>query len=198
MFSTPLLKMQHILKHWVNYSTPEARQIVRNILATAPNTDIGLDAHEIYERAFDEYPDAATATPPPKSTVLGNHARLRRPKKPMPEPPRREHPVRSMRYLKRVILEEMAEAKEIEKVHIKRGTMTEDGKRELSVRSKVVGRTDAVGEAPTANSWKWRLLPPDASRKIRYPVPPIHKFLKNPGEEHMPRMVTRDSSRLRE
>ncbi|KIK98004.1 hypothetical protein PAXRUDRAFT_824386 [Paxillus rubicundulus Ve08.2h10] len=173
----------HVLKHWINYSTPQARQIVRSILATAPIKELGLDAHEIYERAFKEYPDVITPTPAPKTTALGNHARLRRPKKPMPEPPRREHPVRSMRYLKKIILEEMAEAKEIEKVHIKRGAMIEDGKRELSVRSKVAGRTELVGEAPKDNFWRWRLRPDHASRANSYPAPPIHKFLKDPGNE---------------
>lgn len=90
------------------------------------------------------------------------------------------------RYLKKIILEEMAEAKEIEKVHIKRGAMIEDGKRELSIRSKVAGRTELVGEAPKDNFWRWRLLPDHASRANSYPAPPIYNFLKDPGEEQKP------------
>ncbi|KAF9247267.1 hypothetical protein BU15DRAFT_23426, partial [Melanogaster broomeanus] len=152
-----------ILKHWVNYGTPAAREMVRNILATAPNKDIGLDSHEIYERAFKEYPDAVTPTPPPKSTPLGFHPRTRLPKIPVPVPPRREHPVRSMKYLKRVILKEMAEAKEIEKVLIKQGEMTEDGKKKFSVRSKDLGLSDIIGEDLKSQCWRWRLLPPGAS-----------------------------------
>ncbi|KIJ70013.1 hypothetical protein HYDPIDRAFT_35455 [Hydnomerulius pinastri MD-312] len=189
--------MQHILKHWINYSTPQARQIVRNILAAAPNKDLGLHAHEIYERALDEYPDATTPTPPPRSNELGNHARLRRPKIPMPVPPRREHPVRSMRYLKKVILEEMAEAGEVEKVHIKRGAMTEDGKRELSIRSKKVGRTDIVGDAPSTSFWRWRLLPDYGTRLNSYPKPPIEKFLAKPkdAQESITSLLSRRSQR---
>ncbi|KAG1753992.1 uncharacterized protein EDB91DRAFT_1333288 [Suillus paluster] len=38
------------LKTWVNFSTPEARNIVPKILASALHRELGLNTHEIYKR----------------------------------------------------------------------------------------------------------------------------------------------------
>ncbi|KAG0709592.1 hypothetical protein DFH29DRAFT_884838 [Suillus ampliporus] len=55
--------INHQLKTWVNFSAPEARSIVRRTLASPSHRVLGLNTHEIYERAHEELPDVTTDTP---------------------------------------------------------------------------------------------------------------------------------------
>jgi hypothetical protein len=63
--------INHQLKTWVNFSTPEARSIVRKILASTPHRELGLKTHEIYERAHEEFPDVTTDIPAGKPIPTG-------------------------------------------------------------------------------------------------------------------------------
>jgi hypothetical protein len=87
------------LKTWVNFSTPEARKIVRKILASAPYRELGLRTQEIYERVHKEFPDVTTDIPPPKRVLTGtrNHGGRIAPVKAMPLPPKLDHAIRSVK-----------------------------------------------------------------------------------------------------
>lgn len=87
----------HMLKTWVRYSTSESRSIVRAVLSSHGKGNIGVPTQEIYDLAIKQFPDAKTPTPPEK--FYPPNARGRRGKIPMPvpEPPNRDHPIRSMR-----------------------------------------------------------------------------------------------------
>lgn len=91
--------INHQLKTWVNFSTPEARSIVRKILASGPHPELGLKTHEIYERAHTEFPDVTTDIPPQKQipTGLRNHGGRLAPVKPIPLPPKLDHAIRSVK-----------------------------------------------------------------------------------------------------
>lgn len=104
------------------------------------------------------------------------------------------------RYLKKTILEEMAMAREIEKVHIRRGKLYEDGTREISVVSKAYGKTEITSDLdmPTSNIWRWRLTPDYETKIINYPKPPIEKLLWKPGEKESRRKARADSVLLQQ
>ncbi|KAG1892516.1 hypothetical protein F4604DRAFT_1565694 [Suillus subluteus] len=166
--------INHQLKTWVNFSTPEARSIVRKILASAPHRELGLKMHEIYER-----------TGKPIPTGLRNHGGRSKPAKAVPLPPKIDHAIRSVKYLKKTVLEEMAMAQEIEKVHIKRGKLHEDGTRDMYIVSKAYGKTEITSDLnmPMSNIWHWRLTPDYKTKINNYPEPPIEKILWKPGEK---------------
>lgn len=79
----------------------------------------------------------------------------------------------------------MAMAREIEKVHIKRGKLHEDGTRDISIVSKAYGKTDITSDLnmPISNIWHWRLTPDYMTKINNYPKPPIEKILWKPGEK---------------
>jgi len=89
------------------------------------------------------------------------------------------------RYLKKTVLEEMAIAQEVEKILIRRGKLHEDGTRDLSLTSKIHGKTDMKSDfkMPTSNIWQWRLTPDYETKIDNYPEPPIAKILWKPGEK---------------
>jgi hypothetical protein len=91
--------INHQLKTWVNFSTPEARNIVRKILASAPRRELGLRTHDIYERAHEEFPDVTTDIPEvkPIPTGLRNHGGRYKPAKAIPLPPKLDHAIRSVK-----------------------------------------------------------------------------------------------------
>lgn len=179
--------INHQLKTWVNFSTLEARSIVRKILASAPHRELGLRTHEIYERAHEEFPDVTTDIPPGKPVPTGNrhHGGRPKPAQAIPLPPKLDHAIRSVKYLKKTILEEMAMAQEVEKVHIKRGKLHEDGTRDISIVSKAYGKTEITSDLnmPMSSFWHWRLTPDHKTKINNYPKPPIEKILWKPGEK---------------
>ena len=86
-----------MLKTWVRYSTPKCRDIVSAVLSSHPKGNSGVSTQEIYDLAIKQFPDAKGPSPPEK--FYPPDARGRRGKIPMPvpEPPNRDHPIRSMR-----------------------------------------------------------------------------------------------------
>ncbi|KAG1833091.1 hypothetical protein EV424DRAFT_1367034, partial [Suillus variegatus] len=124
--------------------------------------------HEIYERVHAEFPGAGL-----------------NPAKAVPLPPKLDHAIRSVKYLKKTVLEEMAAAREIEEVHIKRGQLHEDGTRDLSIVSKAYGKTEITSDSnkSMSNVWHWRLTPDYETKIYNYSKPPIEKILWKPGEQ---------------
>ncbi|KAH7887782.1 hypothetical protein F5I97DRAFT_1926193 [Phlebopus sp. FC_14] len=175
-------------KTWLNVSTPRARQIVRSVLATAARPEIGLHTHEIFERAITKYPARRRITKPTPLT-LGMHKRYHRPIIPVPDPPQPYHPIRSMRYLKRVVLAEMQEAGEVDKVRIWKGGVIANGNSQVFIHSKVLRKTDtAIHKMTEDQMWCWKLLPDYESRQANYPDPPRrpHKRSSQTASTHVP------------
>jgi len=85
------------LKAWIKYSTPECRKIVRDVLSSHAKGNGGVSTQEIYDLALKQFPDAKSAAPPEKIYPPGIKGRGGKIPMPVPEPPNREHPIRSMR-----------------------------------------------------------------------------------------------------
>ncbi|KZP32913.1 hypothetical protein FIBSPDRAFT_1036530 [Athelia psychrophila] len=127
-----------MLSAWIKHCTPECRNIVRSVLTAHVKEDSGLPTHEIYDLALKDFPDAKCGPQP----TPRDSPRIRDFKgTPTREPPRADHPIRSMKYLKRIVLEEMESNGEVEKFLIRGG----------SVEGKAFYDSDA---------WLWRLSPP--------------------------------------
>ncbi|KAG1806852.1 uncharacterized protein HD556DRAFT_1198542, partial [Suillus plorans] len=135
--------------------------IVRKVLTSSSHRELKM--HEIYERVHAEFPDVTTDIPPGKPIATGfrNHGGRIKPTETVPLPPKLDHAIRSVKYLKKTVLEEMAAAREIEEVHIKRGQLHEDGTRDLSIVSKAYGKTEITSDSnmSMSNVWHWRLTP---------------------------------------
>ncbi|THH18762.1 hypothetical protein EUX98_g8901 [Antrodiella citrinella] len=69
--------------------------MVRRILQGG--NPIGMSSREIYEAIHAQYPDEKVPAPPPFVVQPGMKGKYGRPAKPMPEPPHREHPIRSLK-----------------------------------------------------------------------------------------------------
>lgn len=116
--------------------TPQARNIVRHVFRHRQDV-IGLDSHEIYETAFELYPHERGPEPPkvygePRSEPVKRGWQL--PPQPL------DHPIRSMKYLKRIVLDYMAAAGEVEKVVVRpTDERDEQGLRHQILRSKTEG-----------------------------------------------------------
>jgi hypothetical protein len=87
----------HMLKTWIRYSTSESRSIVRAVLSSHGKGNIGVPTQEIYDLAIKQFPDAKTPTPPEKFYPPNARGRGGKIPMPVPEPPNRDHPIRSMR-----------------------------------------------------------------------------------------------------
>jgi len=98
--------------------------------------------------------------------------------------------------LKKTVLEEMAMAREVEKVFIKRGKLHEDGTRDLSISSKGYGKIEMKSDfsMPMSSIWQWRLTPDHATNINNYPEPPIDKILWKPGEKEARRKARKTTS----
>jgi len=74
------------------------------------------------------------------------------------EPEQREHPIRSMRYLKKIILDDLLERGDVEKVRIARARPDTNGNRPDTITSKLTGRIVKLNVAINQLEWRWRLV----------------------------------------
>ncbi|KAH8094921.1 hypothetical protein BXZ70DRAFT_1009863 [Cristinia sonorae] len=119
MLATVRLLTESLPATWINYSTPRARNMVRKVLQTSTHP-IGLTTKQIYAKIHELFPDEKQPAPEPFVVQPGMKGRYGQPAKPVPEPPKREHPIRSVKYLKKVVMEDMALEGEVEKVTMRR------------------------------------------------------------------------------
>jgi len=131
--------------------SPEAREIVKAIFASRPGV-VGLSTQEIHQTAYKMFPGKAAK---PRNRTA-------------PEPTD-THPIRSMRYLKRYVLEAMQDENLIAKVYVKaqKGTDENEGTK-LILQSK--GAPQIHLPAPNltpgegVKAWVWRWLSPEEKR----------------------------------
>ncbi|KAJ7507759.1 hypothetical protein B0H11DRAFT_1968554 [Mycena galericulata] len=133
---------------FIRNGTSQTTSIVRSVLNRHP--DFGLTTKELYEKAHAMFPDAYQPAPPlkePTVTLRSTHGRIIQP---MPQPPYRSHPIRSIRYLKTVVLKELQEQRLVEKFVTHQPP---DG--------------DATSGIGTRMVWRWRLLEAPSERGSR-------------------------------
>ncbi|KAK7696177.1 hypothetical protein QCA50_000828 [Cerrena zonata] len=160
------------LKAWINHTTPRARNIVRSILA---NSDaFGLTSQQIYDIAMTT-PSSSDRTPSPLTHKLP---------KPVatgpPEPPNPDHPIRSMRYLKRFVLEDLAGRQEVVKVFVRRGAggVDEHGNKLDLAKAKGMAEVSVMAGIQAKEAWLWRLIAgknalPELLEKEDGPIPRV-------------------------
>ncbi|GJE84546.1 hypothetical protein PsYK624_006220 [Phanerochaete sordida] len=109
--------------------------MVRQVFRHRQDT-IGLRSHEIWDTALQLHP-----TDGESEEIYGTESVVKKPRKNWQLPPQpTNHPLRSMKYLKKIVLEHMAEHGEIEKVSVRvKKERNEDGEREQIVTSKRTG-----------------------------------------------------------
>ncbi|KAK0495597.1 hypothetical protein EDD18DRAFT_1170058 [Armillaria luteobubalina] len=139
------------VQSYVFWSTSQARQLVRSVLTKEPK--IGMHHQQLFNEIIKQYPDEKLPThlvpdtlpsPPARG---GAYART--------TPVLAEHPVRSMRYLKKVILEDMLRLREVEKVIVTRD------REEKRTKTKALFVKHPEPVSPT-EMYRWRVVPGSA------------------------------------
>ncbi|KAK0430007.1 hypothetical protein EV421DRAFT_380191 [Armillaria borealis] len=136
------------VQSYVFWSTSQARQLVRNVLMKEPK--IGMHHQQLFNEIIEQYPDEKLPThlvpdSPPKPPVRGGAYSK-------PAPALADHPVRSMRYLKKVILEDMLRLQEVEKVIV-----TQDhAEKRTRTKALFVKHPEPVN---TTEMYRWRVVP---------------------------------------
>ncbi|KAJ6599103.1 hypothetical protein DFH09DRAFT_1303643 [Mycena vulgaris] len=100
---------------FLRHSTKKTTDIVLEVLRQHKS---GLTTKEIYDKAHAMFPQAIESNTPPRKVLSKQWHKTGRTFRPPPEPPHRDHPIRSIHYLKKVVLEELAEERWIVKTII--------------------------------------------------------------------------------
>ncbi|EJD40819.1 hypothetical protein AURDEDRAFT_115693 [Auricularia subglabra TFB-10046 SS5] len=161
---------------WPQVSIPQARLLA---LDTLRKLGVGatFTSKELYNAVHTHFPDAKVdkklVPPMPGETrPAGLKEKVRLSVQPTEQgvlPPRPDHPIRSVSYLKHIVLDDLQRRRIVKKVHsFREPTAKELAERDPRVRNLRVfprnpetGRT--TGEPPLllkrVNVWKWQLLP---------------------------------------
>ncbi|KAJ7129724.1 hypothetical protein C8R44DRAFT_777502 [Mycena epipterygia] len=153
----------HVPKAFLKHGTIQTTDIVLNILRTHKS---GLTTKEIFEKVHIMYPHAYQAAPPPKN-LLRQRTSHGKTYQPPPDPPYRNHPIRSVNFLKSVVLEELQQQRWIEKyvVHIPWEVAADArAKNQLGDEKKLTDRE--------LLEFRWRLREPEAE--------PTNDFRRSP------------------
>ncbi|KAF8487599.1 hypothetical protein JB92DRAFT_3021756 [Gautieria morchelliformis] len=149
------------LKQWLNVATPPARRIVRQIIKDSPEP---LHTQEIFLRSQRDFP----LQQPEEAAQTSIHEKLLLRRGP-PLPPNPIHHIRSIKYLKSVVLPDLEKRDEIVKVYHTRPPTPEE--REIAAALKPPTRSQrkrrgavGPGKQPTrlnssggVNEWVWRV-----------------------------------------
>ncbi|KAI0314407.1 hypothetical protein OF83DRAFT_452638 [Amylostereum chailletii] len=127
---------------WVYNVTAPARDIVRNVIRTSSTP---LSTKNIFKQAVKQVPSSTSPAP--------TKAMLKRMSGPLPSHP--EHPVRSISYLKHIVLPELVKRKEIELVHTQRTLTQEEINARMASMTKAQ-RARAGTLSATISSWVWQ------------------------------------------
>ncbi|KAI0044785.1 hypothetical protein FA95DRAFT_1574238 [Auriscalpium vulgare] len=125
------------------YPTAQALDIVRTIIKSSATP---LSTQDIFKLAITQVPAGAPATATKKAIPLDSQ-----------DPPYPDHPIRSVRYLKKMILQDLLDRKEIEKVHTKRTLSAEEMRQRLATMTKAAQRAHANDAARNIDLWLWQI-----------------------------------------
>ncbi|KAI0310921.1 hypothetical protein OF83DRAFT_1178073 [Amylostereum chailletii] len=148
-----------LTRNWIGFSNPRARHLVRVVLSSVESPLQALSTRDVYETIHERFPREnieedrrpwQKESPPGEKRKGKLHI-------PAPTPPHLDHVVKSMAFLKRVVLPDMTERGQVEKVTVHRGIMNPDGEREDRVKS--LAGTTAFPSAHTKplREWLWML-----------------------------------------
>ncbi|KAJ7591102.1 hypothetical protein C8J56DRAFT_934692 [Mycena floridula] len=157
------------VKTFISWSTAQARQIVRQILTPYP--ELGLHQQTIHRLIREETADARQ----PEELIPKRMLVSIPPKHIRTLPKHSEHPIRSMRYLKETVLQEMEKQGEIEQVFIRKGSLrNEAGERLDAVKyGRQQERVSLVTDLKAQQEWRWRLVPGKPPVQIEDPNPSV-------------------------
>jgi len=153
-------------------------------------TDVpGLTTKQIYEAVHRQYPSVERTSfpakmvpnkPGHKSRAFSYTLEPRPP--PIPDTEHKDHPVRSIRYLKKFVLEEMAERELLEKIHCPKASLPPEVQQEIT--PKVVPRNKKLKALLNRKeAWLWRLRPIPEGKD------PLADFQGEPDPERAPPRV---------
>ncbi|KAF8267170.1 hypothetical protein EI94DRAFT_1582411 [Lactarius quietus] len=129
----------------------QASSNVRNlVLAVLKSQSEPLSTREIFEKAV-------KVAPPPGSNVVPLTPSARYLKSVKPAPPYPNHPVRSITFLKRTVLEDLVRTRDVKKVHIKRVLTPAEVEHRMSTMSKAqLKKTSAEALSQPVSTWMWQ------------------------------------------
>ncbi|KAH9947225.1 hypothetical protein B0H21DRAFT_360806 [Amylocystis lapponica] len=189
------------LKSFIPGVSPEARSLVRAVFHARPGAP-GLTTQEIYAAVQEIRPNEH---PIPRSPVkmlpqkgqrekrklaLQKLALERRTEDRGPVDPKEVHPIRSVRFLKKMVLEDMAKRGEVCKVFLRGGAGGTDESRQTQVLKEQFRATIPTANLPMQDVWLWRYVTEEERRQrlvaaqniISQPKPPTSRIRK-PGQK---------------
>ncbi|KAI0277995.1 hypothetical protein BGY98DRAFT_976171 [Russula aff. rugulosa BPL654] len=134
---------------WPKQASSEARNIVLGVIKSHNEP---ISTHDVFKLAV-------KVPAPPRSngeplTRWAKHLRNC-----TPAPPHPDHPVRSLRHLKRTILEDLVRTRNIKKVHIKRVLSPAEIEQRMATMSKAQTRKTSVAAlSQPVSTWMWQLV----------------------------------------
>ncbi|KAG1871388.1 hypothetical protein F4604DRAFT_1769337 [Suillus subluteus] len=145
---------------WPRHCLPSARELVRSIVASSTTP---LSTKDIYNLALKQTAIQIVSDKSPEHNVpKKEHPTIVRgiTRQPSTRPPHPEHPVRSLQYLKRVVLPDLVTSKGVEKFCTKRTLSQADIDHRLQTVTKAARKEQAVLLAAPRNTWLWRMTTP--------------------------------------
>ncbi|KAI0000692.1 hypothetical protein BJV74DRAFT_882760 [Russula compacta] len=150
---------------WPKQASSEARSIVLGVLKSH---DAPISTRDLFVKTV-KVPASPNANGEPL-TPWARHLRNSTPAPPFPD-----HPIRSMSYLKRTILEDLVRTRDIKKVHIQRALSPAEIEQRRATMSKAqLKKTSAAAVSQPVSTWMWQLV--DKSK-----VSPVLKEAKDEG-----------------
>ncbi|KAH7919311.1 hypothetical protein BV22DRAFT_1133921 [Leucogyrophana mollusca] len=149
------------LHEWPRICTPAARDLVRSIVSSSTRP---LSTKDIYHLAVGRTGIIPGSTEPasrliPKRPLHYKSVVRGMKREPPPQPPHPSHPVRSINYLKNVVLPHLVSTKEVEKFCTKRTLSQAEIEQRLQTMSKSARKQQADLLSAPVNTWLWRLKP---------------------------------------
>ncbi|KAI9507829.1 hypothetical protein F5148DRAFT_1201424 [Russula earlei] len=139
---------------WPKETTSEARKI---ILGVIKSHNAPISSRELFEKAV-KVPAPPRENGEQPLTPWARHLRNSKPAPPYPD-----HPIRSLKYLKGTVLENLVRTGDIKKVHVKRVLSPEEIERRKATMSKAqLRKTSDAALAQPVSAWLWQLV--DESR----------------------------------
>ncbi|KAG1881929.1 hypothetical protein C8R48DRAFT_682777 [Suillus tomentosus] len=146
---------------WPRHCLPSARELVRSIVVSSTTP---LSTKDIYNLALKQkaIQPVSDASAPQHNVPKKEHPTVVRgmTRQPPTRPPHPEHPVRSLQYLKRVVLPELVNSKKVEKFCAKRTLSQAEIDHRLQTVTKAARKEQAVLLAAPRNTWLWRMATP--------------------------------------
>ncbi|KAG2078349.1 hypothetical protein BDR04DRAFT_1041268 [Suillus decipiens] len=146
---------------WPRHCLPSARELVHNIVISSKTP---LSTKDIYNLALKQTAIQLVSdeSGPQHNVPKKEHPSIVRgiTRQPSTRPPHPEHAIRSLQYLKRVVLPDLVNSKKVEKFCTKRTLSQAEIDHRLQTVTKAARKEQAVLLATPRNTWLWRMTTP--------------------------------------